>query len=153
MLWGQGSLLPVNAAMKRARGFTLLELLVVIGLIALIMSFSVSSYSKAQLKSRDLARKNDLKQMQKALELYKNDLDPQTYPVSEYSLVTGEYIKEVPVDPRERGYDGSWVDYDYTQISASTYTLTACLEDRNDDEGGADCAAGSRGKLYTLTEP
>ncbi|GAB4219133.1 MAG: hypothetical protein Fur009_3720 [Candidatus Microgenomates bacterium] len=54
--------------MKKA--FTLLELLVVIGIIAVIVSFGFTSYSTAQKKSRDAKRKNDLKTIQNALEQY-----------------------------------------------------------------------------------
>ncbi|MBI1871806.1 prepilin-type N-terminal cleavage/methylation domain-containing protein [Candidatus Collierbacteria bacterium] len=135
----------------RKNGFTLLELLVVVGLIAIIMAFAFTNYTKAQQKTRDIARKNDLKQVQKSLELYKNDQNPQTYPANWSSLVSS-YIKAIPVDPREKGSDGSWADYTYVQGSAFTYTMTACLENTSDPDGGAACAAG-RGKLYTLIEP
>lgn len=61
-----------NRRMKR-RGFTLIELLVVIAIIGLLATLSVISFSTSSAKARDVKRKNDLKSIQKALELYYND--------------------------------------------------------------------------------
>lgn len=51
-------------------GYTLLELLVVIGLITVLMSFGAASYSAAQQKARDSKRRSDLKVLQNAMEQY-----------------------------------------------------------------------------------
>ena len=56
--------------MKNIKGYTLLELLVVIGLITILMSFGIASYSTAQQKARDSKRKSDLKLLQNAMEQY-----------------------------------------------------------------------------------
>lgn len=68
---------------KIKRSFTLLEMLVVIGIIAILVSISFASYSTAQKKSRDAKRKNDLKAIQNALEQYYSICDykyPSTLP-------------------------------------------------------------------------
>ncbi len=51
-------------------GFTLLEILVVIGIIAILVGLGASSYSTAQKKARDAKRKGDLKAIQNAYEQY-----------------------------------------------------------------------------------
>lgn len=51
-------------------GYTLLELLVVIGLITILIAFSATSYSTAQKKARDSKRRTDLRTLQNALEQY-----------------------------------------------------------------------------------
>lgn len=51
-------------------GFTLLELLVVIGIIALLVSMTMVSYSTSQKKARDAKRKSDVRAIQSALEQY-----------------------------------------------------------------------------------
>ena len=137
--------------MKKNNGFTLLELLVVIGIIGILMAVGVVNYTKAQQKARDSIRKTELKQLQNALELYKNDQAVQAFPATWASLVPN-YVKATPKDPREKGTAGSWSDYTYTPGAGLTYTLTACLENINDPDGGAACSAG-RGVLYTLTQP
>ncbi len=55
---------------KRKNGFSLLEILVVIGIIAILLSVGLSSYSTLQRKSRDAKRKADIKTIQQAQEQY-----------------------------------------------------------------------------------
>lgn len=52
------------------KGFTLLELLVVIGIIAILVAVGTASYSTVQKKARDAKRKNDIKAIQSAVEQY-----------------------------------------------------------------------------------
>ena len=63
------------------KGFTLLEMLIVIGIIAVIITITAVSYSTAQKKSRDSRRKTDLKQVQSAMEQYYSICGYQ-YPLS-----------------------------------------------------------------------
>ncbi|MFH1522592.1 MAG: type II secretion system protein [Patescibacteria group bacterium] len=55
---------------NKKNGFTLIELLVVISIIGLLSSMAVYAINSARLKARDIKRLADLKQIQKALELY-----------------------------------------------------------------------------------
>lgn len=147
---------------KNNKGFTLLEMLVVIGLIGILLGLAAASYSNTQQKARDLSRKNDLKVLQKALELYKNDQFPQHYPDNTGTLsgapsvlsgyLVSAYLQSIPVDPREKGSVGSWVDYTYQETTKLTYTLTACLENVNDKDGSGACNSG-KGILFTVHEP
>jgi prepilin-type N-terminal cleavage/methylation domain-containing protein len=56
--------------MRKFYGFTLLELLVVISILAILISISIASYATAQKKARDSRRKGDAKEIQAALEQY-----------------------------------------------------------------------------------
>lgn len=51
-------------------GFTLLEILVVIGIISILVAMGFASYSTAQKKARDARRKADLKAIQNSMEQY-----------------------------------------------------------------------------------
>lgn len=56
--------------MKKNKGFSLLELLVVIGIISILLAIVASSYATAQKKTRDTRRASDLKTIQQAAEQY-----------------------------------------------------------------------------------
>jgi prepilin-type N-terminal cleavage/methylation domain-containing protein len=60
-------------------GFTLVELLVVIGIIVLIMVFAAVAVNAARSKQRDVVRISNVRQIQSALEDYFNENN--TYPV------------------------------------------------------------------------
>ncbi len=55
---------------EKSTGFTLIELLVVISIIGFLASMAVFSLNNARMKARDAKRVVDIKQVQKALELY-----------------------------------------------------------------------------------
>jgi len=52
------------------KGFTLIELLVVIAIVGLLSTIVMVSLNKTRVKARDARRKNDLKQIATAVELY-----------------------------------------------------------------------------------
>jgi prepilin-type N-terminal cleavage/methylation domain-containing protein len=54
-------------------GFTLIEMLVVVAVIATVMSIVVAMVGDAKAKARDTKRRTDLNQIQVALELYRNE--------------------------------------------------------------------------------
>src|SRR3989344_1264017 len=78
------------------RGFTLVELLIAISIIAIISAVGITSYSQAQKLGRDFKRKQDLRSIATALELYHQKY--KRYPVTNstggwYQLSnTGEWI-------------------------------------------------------------
>lgn len=83
------------------RGFTLLELLVVISIIALLTLGILAALDQARAKGRDAERISDVKQIHVALELYyavnKKYPDPSTL---EDDLVDGGHINALPTDPK-----------------------------------------------------
>jgi len=104
---------------RLSRGFTLIELLVVIAIIGILSSVLVSSLSIARAKTRDATRLSDFRQIQTALETYRNE--KLSYPSTSGSWwgncggfgthptsgATGwvpnlapTYIAKLPVDPK-----------------------------------------------------
>ncbi len=142
------------------KGFSLIELLVVLGIIAILTSLTAFNFNQARERARDLQRKNDLKQLQNALEIYKND-SSQSFPnVADFAALEAvlkpTYIPALPVDPKESLTDSSWKDYTYLYNNATSYTLTACLENVSDPMGVGNCGPVGRttaGRIYTLNNP
>lgn len=65
---------------KINRGFTLVELLIVIAILTILSTLGVSNFQTARLKARDVSRKTDLQTIAKSLEAYIND--HRVYPSS-----------------------------------------------------------------------
>ena len=66
--------------MKNNKGFTLVEMLVVISIIGILSSFAVVSLNSARAKARDALRKGDTAQLRTALNLYYDD-NNYRYPI------------------------------------------------------------------------
>ncbi len=62
----------VGQLSKNNKGFSLIEILVVIAIIGILTSILVVNYNEARENSRDKIRKSDLKSLQLAIELYKS---------------------------------------------------------------------------------
>jgi general secretion pathway protein G len=78
-------------------GFTLIELIVVMMIIAMLASLAVPRYFGSVQKSRDTALKEDLTLMRDALDKYYGDHD--MYPATLDDLVSGRYLRNIPRDP------------------------------------------------------
>lgn len=119
---------------KDVRGFTLIELLVIMVIIALLSVVAIVTLSSSQRKSRDARRLADLKELQKAVELYHSELGvfPLTTSTSnetwtEFGTAIENYITNTPIDPTNRD-DTDYV-YSYgTNNAGSEYFLGAKLE-------------------------
>jgi len=82
---------------KNQKGFTLLELLVVIGIIGLLASIIVVNLTGARKRARDVKRIADIRQMQTAAEDYYGKYGK--YPTIISDMVTGGQIPIWPMDP------------------------------------------------------
>ena len=87
---------------KRQKGITLIEVLIVVALLMLIFLALFRSFGKDISRSRDAERKSDLVDIKLAFEDYYND--HQTYPPEEYLAdcdgdALQPYLRAVPCDP------------------------------------------------------
>lgn len=162
----------MNNSQNGMNGFTILELLIVIAIISAIIIMGFSNYSGAQKKARDTRRKSDLKQIQKALELYRGDQTVPSFPLTDVFLNppgncwssggaaaicpnANIYMNKVPGDPNRTTSAGA---YYYVPIGSLQYRLCACLENTSDLDGSSGSCDNvnyicSSGKKYELTQP
>jgi general secretion pathway protein G len=90
----------------RRRGFTLVELLVVMAIIATLLTIAVPRYTRSVQRSREAVLKQDLTTLRESIDKYYGDTGkfPQTLAV----LVEKHYIRGIPVDPIAKAAD-KWI--------------------------------------------
>lgn len=115
------------------RGFTIIELLIVIAIIAMLSSIVLVVLTSMQAQSRDARRMEDVREIQKALNLYYIDSNRFPQAATEVALVGDDAISTalvnsgavsvVPRDPVTPEFD-----YFYIATTSARYTIRFCLE-------------------------
>lgn len=117
------------------RGFTIVELLVVVAIVSLLISLVIVGFSSIQQKSRDVRRAADIDVFVKALNLYNNDFS--AYPIYDgyinggdilsVALLNSGVLKSVPLDPTNQEVNGIIYKYDYFSDGIS-FQIQYCME-------------------------
>ena len=87
----------------REKGFTLVELMIVITIVMILASMAAVRYEKSVQRAREATLKQDLFTMRQAIQAY--TLDKEMAPTSLDDLVQAKYISAIPTDPITRGKD------------------------------------------------
>ena len=90
---------------RRERGFTLVELLIVISLISILAAMGLVQYRNSVVSAKEATLKQDLFRMRDAIDQYY--ADKGKYPSALDSLVSDGYMRRVPEDPFTKSAD-SW---------------------------------------------
>lgn len=119
-------------------GFTLLEMLVVMTIIAILAAGIWGNFFSSLFKGRDSRRKQDLQAISKAVEMYFNDT--RSYPNPTLVSNWGQpflnpnnpsviYLQQIPADPNYPG-----ITYCYESSDGTYYKLYARLENVSDND-------------------
>lgn len=87
-------------------GFTLIELMVVLAIIALLLTIAVPRYVDHVDRTRETTLKASLRTMREALDKFESDQG--RLPASLQELVDRRYLREVPIDPMTDSRD-TWM--------------------------------------------
>jgi len=82
---------------RSERGWTLIELVVVISLIAVLSTIALAGYRSAITRSKEAVLKEDLFRMRDAIDQYYADRGE--YPIALGALVSDGYLRSIPDDP------------------------------------------------------
>lgn len=86
-----------TAYRRRSRGWTILELMIVISIMMILMAIAIPLYQQHVIQAREAVLKHNLFQLDSLIEQYR--IDKQQSPQSLDDLVTAGYLPKLPVDP------------------------------------------------------
>lgn len=128
----------MTTSWKKQKGFTIIELLIVIVVIAILAAVSIVAYNGIQQRARDSERQSEMQTIEKALALYY--IDNGGYPdcaggtyvpgatrgacnlPTLASVLVPKYISSIPLDPINIGNDVYRYAVGYQKQSSNTYT-------------------------------
>jgi len=93
----------ISPRRRCASGFTLIEIMVVLTIIAILVGIAAVRYDRSMVNAREAVLKQDLQALRGAIQQY--TLDKQQAPQSLEDLASAGYLREVPVDPITRAKD------------------------------------------------
>ena len=130
---------------KRSRvgadGFTLIELIIVMAIIAILASLAVPSYLSSMKAAKEAVLKQDLHVMRNAIDSY--TMDKEKAPQSLDDLVQAGYLKSIPTDPMTNSND-SWV----TSTDDTLESVDQSEPGINDVHSGSQ-QVGLNGQMYS----
>lgn len=126
---------------KIEAGFTMIELMIVMAIMAILTTLAVMSYKTAIEHAKEAVLREDLQVMRTAIQSY--TMDKEKAPQSLDDLVQSGYLRSVPVDPMTHSAD-TWV----TDTSQDMYSLDQTDPGVDDVHSGSD-ETGSNGQAYS----
>lgn len=86
-----------NQKSKLERGFSLMELMIVMFIIIILLSVALPTYQRSVQHARETVLKENLFQIRRAIDQY--SADKGKLPQSLDDLITEQYLREKPIDP------------------------------------------------------
>ncbi len=126
---------------KKSRGFTLIELMIVISLILILVSVAVPVYSASVLHARESVLRQNLFTLRSLISQY--TLDKQKPPQALDDLIQAGYLKIIPNDPMTTKPDWTVEQEDSTIMSLDQQ------DSGIDDVHSASEAISSDGTAYS----
>jgi general secretion pathway protein G len=129
--------LHVWPALRRIRGFTMIEVLVVLALIGLLITITAPTYINRVEQGREIVLSQNLNAIRTAIDRF--HADTGRYPATLLELVERQYMRTVPVDPITQTND-TW-----QMIPPSLVDLPSSGRAQADASGVADVRSGAEG--------
>ncbi|HUU38158.1 MAG TPA: prepilin-type N-terminal cleavage/methylation domain-containing protein [Candidatus Desulfaltia sp.] len=82
---------------RSPRGFTLIEIMIVLALIGILVGLAIPRYQHARRRAQEAVLKEDLFTLRKLIDQYYSDKGK--YPASLRTLVEEAYLRTIPIDP------------------------------------------------------
>lgn len=126
--------------MRSRRGFTLIELMIVISIILILIGIAVPAYEQSVIRAKEAVLRQDLKTMRDQIDNY--TMDKEKAPQALQDLVDAGYLRALPKDPFT-GSSDTW----QTESSDTLQSLDQTEPGITDVHSGSS-ATGSDGTAY-----
>jgi len=91
--------------LRSTRGFTLIELMVVMAIVSILLTIALPIYQKSITRSKESVLRNNLFTLRSMIDEY--TIDKGKAPQSLQDLVSEGYLRQIPLDPIT-GSDQTW---------------------------------------------
>ncbi len=92
------------------KGFTLVEILIVMAIIGILLSIIIPNYSSSVKRAKEAVLKENLFIIRDAIDKFY--LDKKKYPTSLEDLITNKYLKKTPYDPFLKSREWRLIHYE-----------------------------------------
>jgi general secretion pathway protein G len=134
---------PSRPKSRGSRGFTLIELMIVVSMLLILISIAVPNYVTSVKRARESVLRQDLFTMRSVISQY--TLDKQKMPQSADDLVQANYLKQIPIDPTTREANWTW----HTADEGTIMSLDEQDQGGIDDVNSSSTDIGTDGIAYS----